>query len=336
DLKYARWDGAEWQIETVDSYDRVGTGTSLALDSSDRPHISYYDRTNCALKYTDWDGAEWQIETVDTNLGDYGGFTSLVFDSSDYPHISYQDDLNEDLKYARWDGDAWQIETVDSAGRIRWHSSITLDSLDYPHISYFDDYPSRDLKYAWYGDDTAVEDAELYAETRAEGVLVSWTITGDIPVSLRVLRSVDDNEPEDISSALPGSAIHWLDTGIESGVEYRYWLEVVCEDGTTPRFGPVEATWPGPDSDRFTLYAPYPCPVTDRVTLSFYLPEDTRNVELSLYDLSGRLVTSSISLSTTPGRHEITYDTSDLLPGVYLASLTTDTGTLTRRLVITR
>jgi hypothetical protein len=107
-------------------------------------------------------------------------------------------------------------------------------------------------------------------------------------------------------------------------------------DGSARRFGPVEAAWPGPDANRLTLYAPYPCPTSSQVTLSYYLPEGTKNAELSLYDLSGRLVASSVSIPTAPGRHEISYDTSDLPPGVYIVRLTTDTSSTTKRLIIAR
>ena len=43
-LKYAHYDGNEWNTVTVDGTaesDHLGKGTSIALDSFDHPHISY-------------------------------------------------------------------------------------------------------------------------------------------------------------------------------------------------------------------------------------------------------------------------------------------------------
>ncbi len=53
-LKYARWDGAQWLIETVETGD-VGWYTSLVLDGNDRPHITHYNQAMNDLRYT-WFG----------------------------------------------------------------------------------------------------------------------------------------------------------------------------------------------------------------------------------------------------------------------------------------
>jgi hypothetical protein len=52
DLKYASNASGSWVDETVDSYGDVGKHTSIAMDSFDNAHISYYDLDNGDLKYT--------------------------------------------------------------------------------------------------------------------------------------------------------------------------------------------------------------------------------------------------------------------------------------------
>ena len=147
---------SEWTIEIVDSVGDVGKYNSIAIDSNNHPHISYFDDTNDDLKYAYWNGSSWQIETVDSD-GSVGWFPSIVIDSNNRPRISYFDDTNDDLKYAYWDGSSWQIETVDSDGSVGLYSSIAIDSNNRPRISYFDD-TNYDLKYAyWNGSSWQIE-----------------------------------------------------------------------------------------------------------------------------------------------------------------------------------
>jgi hypothetical protein len=159
DLKYVHWDGAAWRMETVDSEDDFNFCCSLALDSSNHPHISYFEwggMDDGHLKYAHWDGDEWLIETVDSD-GDVGFENCIALDDSDRPHIAYSDGTNDDLKYASWDGAAWRIETVDSEGNVGSSLSLALDSNNHACISYYDS-TNRCLKYArWDGDEWLIE-----------------------------------------------------------------------------------------------------------------------------------------------------------------------------------
>lgn len=155
-LKYACHDGDIWHIETVDSgesYGGMGYATSLALDKSDRPHISYRGLNQISyedeLRYACHDGSMWHIETVDSRE-EMGGNTSLVLDISDWPHIGYFDEINERFRYAWYDGTDWHIEAVDGVmGEDARQSSLALDTSERPHFSYFDELDGE-LRYAWH------------------------------------------------------------------------------------------------------------------------------------------------------------------------------------------
>jgi len=98
-LNYATYDGQTWHIERVDwgqfgQY--IGGGCSLALDTAERPHISY-DGTE--LRYAHYDSTAWWVEPLE---GETGSSTSLVLGTDNRAHISYYHAYYDtgDLRYA--------------------------------------------------------------------------------------------------------------------------------------------------------------------------------------------------------------------------------------------
>jgi hypothetical protein len=77
----------------------VGQFTSIALDSTGKPYISYFDAHHNFLQMANWTGTSWAIQTVDASVK-VGTSTSIALDSTNAPHISYYDATNGDLKYA--------------------------------------------------------------------------------------------------------------------------------------------------------------------------------------------------------------------------------------------
>jgi len=96
-LCYVYKDGTGWHAEGVDRGVDIGWGSSLVLDTEDRPYISYYDDKNDTLRFAYRDGTTWITETVaDENT--VWETTSIVLDELGRPHIAYSG--NWSIKYA--------------------------------------------------------------------------------------------------------------------------------------------------------------------------------------------------------------------------------------------
>jgi hypothetical protein len=109
-LRYASWDGASWQIETIDAVDTgmQEFGTSLALDAYGHPHIAHVSADGSSLRYSLNDGSGWVTETVCTIPGDHGGDPSLVLDNLGRPRIAFYRGMYMGLGYA-WNDDPTAI-----------------------------------------------------------------------------------------------------------------------------------------------------------------------------------------------------------------------------------
>jgi hypothetical protein len=185
DLKYVYRDGTGWHTETVDTaQDDIGW-TSLTLDESGYPHISYQGGHlefvpgfwfYREMKYAHRDASKWYTETVDT-AADLGHYQSLALDANGYPHISHYEYYGGDLRYGYRDASGWYTVKPDSAGHEGQHTSLVLDGSGWPHISYANGWTwNIGLKYAYcdaYGWHTETVD-----ETESAGWFTSLALDG--------------------------------------------------------------------------------------------------------------------------------------------------------------
>jgi len=83
----------------------------------------------------------------------------------------------------------------------------------------------------------------------------------------------------------------------------------------------------------FGLVSAYPNPFNPVTTIKFELPENCE-VELGIYDVTGKRMATVISRSLKSGVYEATWDASGLPSGVYFARLTTGNKAATQKLML--
>jgi hypothetical protein len=155
-INYSFWDHSlnKWFSTNLDR----GSGfCSLALDSKQRPHISYPEGSN-KLKHTFWDGSAWQKQVIDIRATVINYYTSIALDADDNPSISFYEELGVGghrgrLRVVTWDGKYWAVRTADGDLGAGKFNSLALDSKGNPEIAYGDvEYQNASLRFArWNG-----------------------------------------------------------------------------------------------------------------------------------------------------------------------------------------
>jgi hypothetical protein len=93
-IKYAVWDGDQWNITNIDRTDDSSAACDLVLDRTGSPHVVYgtgYVQSggSSELRYAYMDDrGDWVVEVIDAD-GDAGEINSLALDPQGYLHVAY-------------------------------------------------------------------------------------------------------------------------------------------------------------------------------------------------------------------------------------------------------
>jgi predicted outer membrane repeat protein len=146
-----------------------------------------------------------------------------------------------------------------------------------------------------------------------------------------------DEDPLFVNPVLGDYHLQWGSPCIDAGDPNS----PLDPDGTVADIGAFyydQGAWVGDRwevvrSSAFRLFPSYPNPFNPSTTLSFELPVAGR-VNLSVYDMLGRQVTTLIDGPMDAGKHQVVFDGSGFASGVYFCLLQTSAHMLTLKMVL--
>ncbi|RKZ07710.1 hypothetical protein DRQ25_10905 [Candidatus Fermentibacteria bacterium] len=291
-------------------------------------------------------GIYWIEHTVD---GDFNGAISVHSDDIDGDgDMDILGAAYEDGKIIWWEnidgsGTSWTEFTIDE----EFDAAISVYSAD------IDDDGNMDILGASTGNsDITWWDLTAYSPEGSlessildiQGIYFNWndfdwnaTIPANTSVSFQLRASWNHIYMGVWSDTLtsPCSLAGILQDG-RRYVQYRVILNSSDPD-TTPVLNDVTISW-NPvgvgeelDIDEYFLFGAEPNPASDFVRIGFSVP-DYAPVELSIYDLSGRLVIMPSHVEYAPGVHHVHF--TELNPGIYFCQMRAGDFTATQRFLV--
>lgn len=172
-------------------------------------------------------------------------------------------------------------------------------------------------------------------------VTVSWQLSMiDDGALFRVLRSVESDgefiELPSVEISRDGLSFEFIDRDLSPGTDYTYRVELTIGSASSVLFETDRVSVP-PAS--LALYQNHPNPFNPATTIRYLLPS-AGHVKLSVYDVTGRLVTTLVDGTIPEGEHLVTWNgtagSSGASSGVYFYRLDYDRESITKKMILLR
>jgi hypothetical protein len=173
-------------------------------------------------------------------------------------------------------------------------------------------------------------------EAMSFAVDLAWSVRSDADlVELRVERTAIEMRAIRLFEGIAPSTRFFRDNSVEPGADYEYVLVAVDRDGSETYSAPVRVTT---STAQLELLPNVPNPFNPSTTIRYVLPSQ-EHVRVTIYDVSGRAVTTLVDQEETAGAYDVEWKGTDaadtrVSSGVYWARILAGKQSLSRKMVL--
>jgi hypothetical protein len=190
-----------------------------------------------------------------------------------------------------------------------------------------------------FGEVVPVMLSEFLCDPQADGVHISWRYIGDLEDARFILRADNGDRSWDVPFARAANGLFSATDTAAVGDEITYTLMIADADGRVVVTG-EQSVRPEMPIRELVLQGAHPNPFNPETKISFRVGS-TQQVELTVYDMSGRLVIVLTDQVFPAGDHEVSWNGRDLhgarVPsGTYIARVVSDRIVQTGKLMLVK
>jgi len=185
--------------------------------------------------------------------------------------------------------------------------------------------------------DVEMPDGSIY------GPIILRTVNS-FPVSGNILRNMNQNVP---GAAMPGTYIYRAHIGVYAN--NYIWTEDTFQfekSGTDLTSGETEWLLTNPDLSMesggditsllprdYNLLQNHPNPFNPETTIEYFLP-NTSEVEITIFDITGRQITTLVKSIESPGYHKLIWNAESYPSGVYVYKMQSGSFTDVKKMIL--
>jgi YVTN family beta-propeller protein len=250
------------------------------------------------------------------------------------------------LIQVRFDENGDPIVLTMSDGTDPGHIHIATDAIPLPASPSFFDYngtvhkavvsmPGPDFA-SIIEEEMGIEEIEVSVSSLRNGIKISFNLRGSNHKPIKwLIERASENEKKNKIAECSGEKNEYLDSEVDEGKTYKYWLTALLDNGSKKKAGPYSVNYPLFTSGNISIYGFYPIPVKNKFYLEVSSLQETKG-EIDIYDISGKSISYLWKGTIERGLNKFNFDIQKmrLSSGIYFIKIKTNNYRLIRKITV--